>query len=81
MLLYEGDNQLDVQMMLLPPGEARLSGMVTDRDTGYPISGVKVSVDSLIAYTNAQGQCLLTGITPGEYTVRFEKEGYEPIVL
>lgn len=74
--LQEGDNELNVQM---PPVVvlANLYGVVTEAETGYPLSGVKVTIDSLVTYTDTSGNYGFTGLTPGSYTVTFEKEGYE----
>jgi len=62
-----------------PPGEAILYGMVTDIDTGYPIEGVKISLDGLVTHTDSNGAYAFDGVEPGTYTVIFEMEGYEPI--
>lgn len=56
---------------------ATLYGVVTDAETGYPLSGVKVTIDGLTTYTDASGNYGFTGLTPGSYAITFEKEGYE----
>lgn len=75
--------QLD-QVLALPappaPPVANLYGVVTDAQTGYPISGVKVTIDGLTTYTNASGNYGFTGLSPGSYTITFEKDGYETLV-
>ena len=76
-ILVEGNNELNVQMAPVPPPVANLYGLVTDAQTGYPLSGVKVTIDGLVAYTDAGGNYVFTGLTPGSYSVTFEKDGYE----
>ena len=74
--LQEGNNELNVQM---PPVVvlANLYGVVTDAETGYPLEGVRVSINGLTTYTNGSGYYGFEELTPGSYTVTFEKEGYE----
>jgi len=76
--LYEGSNTLNVGLIPIPV-VANLYGVVTDADTGYPIAGVMVTIDGLVAYTDAGGNYAFEGLTPGSYTITFEKEGYETI--
>lgn len=78
--LVEGNNELNVQMAPILPPVANLYGVVTDAETGYPLSGVKVTIDGLTTYTDASGNYGFTGLTPGSYTITFEKEGYETAV-
>ncbi|MBA7568362.1 hypothetical protein ES708_10083 [subsurface metagenome] len=73
-VLVEGDNVLNVQLVKIV---ANLYGVVTDAATGLPLSGVKVTIDGLTTYTDASGNYGFTGLTPGSYTITFEKEGYE----
>ena len=75
--LVEGDNVLNVPLTPLPPPVANLYGVVTDAETGYPLSGVKVTIDGLVTYTNASGAYGFEGLALGSYTITFEKEGYE----
>ena len=77
-VLYEGDNELNVALTPIPV-VANLYGVVTDAETGDPIAGVKVTIDDLVTYTNASGQYSFAGLAPGAYTVTFEKEGYETV--
>ncbi len=74
--LQEGNNELNVQM---PPVVvlANLYGVVTDAETGYPLEGVRVSINGLTTYTNGSGYYGFEELTPGSYTITFEKEGYE----
>lgn len=78
--LVEGDNVLNVPLTPIPPPVANLYGVVTDAQTGYPISGVKVTIDGLTTYTDASGNYGFTGLSPGSYTITFEKDGYETLV-
>lgn len=78
-VLHEGNNELNVGLVPVPPPVANLYGVVTDADTGAPIGGVKVIIDGLVAYTAANGAYAFEGLTPGNYTITFEKEGYETV--
>jgi uncharacterized membrane protein len=69
--------QLNVSLVSI---KAELYGQVTDADTGQPLSGVKVSIDSLSVYTDAAGMYGFTNLEPGTYDVKFEKSGYETAV-
>lgn len=79
MNLVEGNNELNVQLPPIPPPVANLYGVVTDAETGLPLSGVKVTIDGLITYTDASGNYGFEGLEPGTYTIIFEKEGYETV--
>ncbi|GAI25299.1 unnamed protein product, partial [marine sediment metagenome] len=57
-----------------------LYGVVTDAETGYPLSEVKVTIDGLVTYTDAGGNYGFEALTPGSYAITFEKDGYETIV-
>jgi len=74
-VIYEGDNVLDVAMTPIP-AIANLHGVVIDAETGALLSGVTVTIDGLVTYT-VNGSYLFEGLTPGGYTVTFEKDGYE----
>ncbi|MBA7702089.1 hypothetical protein ES703_110843 [subsurface metagenome] len=73
--LVEGNNELNVGMTPIAPPIAYLYGVVTDAGTGYPIGGVKVTINGLITYTNSSGEYAFE-VQPGSYTVTLEKEGY-----
>lgn len=75
-ILGEGINELNVGLVPIPPAMATLYGVVTDTETGLPIPGVKVTIDGLTTNTHDDGSYGFTGLTPGSYTVTFEKEGY-----
>ena len=78
--LYEGTNELNVPLTPIPPPVANLNGVVTDAQTGSPLSGVKVTINGLVTYTNANGAYSFEELTPGSYTITFEKDGYETAV-
>jgi len=63
------------------PGMASLSGIVIDDESGYPIGGVIVSLDSMKTSTNSSGQYSFSNVEPGDYPLMFEKVGYETLVL
>jgi len=78
-VLEEGTNVLNVGLVPIP-AVANLYGVVTDAETGYAVQGVKVTIDGLITYTDSLGRYAFDGLTPGSYTITFEKEGYETLV-
>ncbi|MBA7478566.1 hypothetical protein ES707_13993 [subsurface metagenome] len=77
--LVEGNNEVNVSLTPIAPVLANLYGTVTDAETGLPLVSVKVTIDGLTAYTNASGNYSFEGLTPGSYTITFEKEGYETV--
>ena len=78
-VLVEGNNVLNVGLTPIPV-VASLYGVVTDIETGEPIGGVKVTIDGIVTYTNSSGEYAFDGLTPGAYTITFEKEGYETVI-
>ncbi len=78
-VLVEGDNELNVGLTPIPPPMANLYGVVTDAETGTPISGVKVTIDGVITQTDASGNYGFEGLTPGSYVIQFSKDGYETV--
>lgn len=57
--------------------KAGLTGVVTDVNTGTPLSGVSVSAEGKTATTDATGSYSLAGLTVGPVTVNFSKQGYK----
>ena len=78
--LSEGANELNIGLAPIAPPVASLYGAVTDADTGYALSEVKVSLDGLVDYTDSYGRYDFEGLTPGSYTIKFEKDGYETVI-
>jgi len=58
--------------------EGRLSGTVTDAETGAPLAGATVFVIGTYkgGYTDDQGKFTLSGIKAGDYSVKFSYVGY-----
>jgi len=79
-VLSEGSNVLNVNLVPVAPAVANLYGVVKDADTGYAIQGVMVTIAGLVAYTNSSGEYGFEGLTPGTYTITFTKDGYETLV-
>lgn len=79
-VLSEGTNELNVGLTPIPPPVASLYGVVVDAETGSPIPGVLVTIDGLGTYTDSLGRYVFDGLTPGSYTITFEKDGYETLV-
>jgi hypothetical protein len=69
-----------IYFLTLPPpaGVPQIKGTVTDEDTGLPIEGVKVTVDSLQVFTDSSGVYLINVTDLETYTVKAEKAGYIP---
>ncbi len=80
-VIYEGTNEQNVGLTPIAPPVANLYGVVTDAQTGYALQGVKVTLDGLVTYTDSLGRYAFDGLTPGGYTLTFEKDGYETLVL
>lgn len=78
-VLYEGNNELNVGLTPIAPAVANLYGVVADGDTGHALEGVKVTINGLVTYTDSLGRYTFEGLTPGSYTITFEKEGYETV--
>jgi len=60
-----------------PEGMAKLYGRVTDSQTGNGVAGVKVTTTGAITLTDSAGNYATMDIPPGDWGVRFEKDGYE----
>jgi len=79
--LIEGNNELNVQLVPVALPVANLYGVVTDAETGYVLQGVKVTLDSLVTYTDSSGYYSFTGLSVGAHSVKFEKSGYETTIF
>lgn len=65
------------------PDKAMLYGLVTDIETGNPISGIDVNCNGYTAKTTGLGNYQILNIEPGTYSVTFtDPHGrYEPITI
>ncbi len=61
----------------------KISGTVTDQETGEPLSGVNILIEGTEygAATDAQGYFSILRISPGEYSVRASFIGYKEYVV
>lgn len=75
--------QVNINMTSIPGPS--ISGFVLSSGENEPLAGVIVTVVGLATQrntiTNIDGQFVVTGLTQGNYTVRFFLEGYQPIEL
>ena len=60
----------------------KITGVVTDFETGEPITGVNVIIEDneMGAATNRDGYYSIINVPPGEYTLRFSRIGYAEVV-
>ncbi len=60
------------------PSTGSVHGIVQEKGTGTPLSGVSITVDGGSAITSgSDGSYRVTGLTPGYHTLVFAKEGYK----
>lgn len=73
----EGSKPISIPMELVD-NVGSFKGMVENEKDGNAVEGVKVSIigKPRETTTNAQGLYSVTKMEPGDYTVRFEKEGF-----
>ncbi len=76
-VLVEGTNELNAQLVPIAPVLANLYGTVTDGDTGQGIAGVRVTTTGAITESDSNGDYTILDLTPGNYTVQFAKDGFE----
>jgi len=61
-----------------PPSTGSISGIVTEKGTGTPLSGVTITVDGTTTLTTgSDGSYTITNLSPGFHTLKFEKVGYK----
>ncbi len=58
------------------PTGAIVRGVVVDSVAGNPISGVEISVGTLLARTDSRGRYELSGVPPGNYQLSATDNGY-----
>jgi len=81
-LLVEGDNELNVELIPISPPVANLYGVVTDANTGEPIENVPVYVTpnghpDYHGRTDINGYYEITNIIPGDYKIIVSAVGYQ----
>src|SRR5438128_7300117 len=66
-------------------GQGRVHGIITDKETGKPVAGAKVTVTAadtetkpVIAKTDSRGNWAALGLTSGTWNIDIVAEGYEP---
>ncbi len=79
-----GETQLDVNLTVMPG--SLLQGTVIAADSDSPLSGVLITIigenkNTISTYTNINGEFVFPGLTDGNYTIQFEKEGYRPLEI
>jgi hypothetical protein len=83
-ILPGGDTERNVNLTALPG--AILRGYVLASDTGKPLMNAKVSIvssdlEQKTEYTTVDGGFKFTGLTPGNYTLQFERVDYRPMIV
>ena len=69
------------------PAEARpepmLDGSVRDAETGAPVAGARIELAGTryVTYSRADGSFALGRVTGGEYVLRAQRLGFEPVVI
>jgi uncharacterized surface anchored protein len=85
-LIVDADKDTRTDFHLLPTGSdliGAIAGVVRDDVTLAPLEGVDVRIiagphtDNPIVTTDAQGSYELAQLSPGTYTVRFSRTGYQ----
>ena len=61
----------------------KLSGSVTNKETGDPLIGANVMIEGTVlgAATDTEGNYFILQVPPGTYTVRFTMIGYQTVVM
>ena len=79
-----GETLLDVNLTIMPG--SILQGTVIAADSNSALSGVLITIigenkNTLSTYSNINGEFVFPGLTDGNYTIQFEKEGYRPLEI
>jgi hypothetical protein len=78
-----GQTQANINMTSIPGPS--ISGLVISSNSNSPLGGVTVVVIGFATQrntvTNIDGQFVVTGLSGGNYTVRFFLDGYQPMEL
>ncbi|MGQ9617963.1 MAG: tetratricopeptide repeat protein [Candidatus Aminicenantia bacterium] len=74
-----------IPVLLFSGVQGGIKGKILDKSTKAPIEGVKVTITSMeysivrfTLKTKSDGSFIQTGLHPGYYQIKFEKEGYIP---
>jgi uncharacterized membrane protein len=61
----------------------KLTGKVTDADTGEPVIGANILIDGTYmgAAADVNGEYVINNIPPGEYTVSISAVGYQKTIV
>lgn len=76
-ILNEGPNAIDVNLVPVAVPEASVTFTVVDIDTSAPIAGVTVTLGTTPLTTGSDGKCQFVSIIEGDYPITFVKEGYQ----
>ncbi len=78
-----GNNESNIAIALSAPlpSLANLFGMITDSQSGDPISGASITIDGSTALTDVNGQYLFEDLAVGSYDITLEKEGFETAIF
>lgn len=69
-----------VYYLTLPPAEGipQITGTVTDKDSGLPVEGAKVTADGFETFTDSSGVYSINVTDLDTYTIEVTKKGYIP---
>jgi hypothetical protein len=70
-------NNLETKSIIVKLPLGTIVGNVTDASTGLPIAGATVTAGDYTNISDANGYYVMSGVTPGNYTVAVSAAGYE----
>ncbi|KKL18158.1 hypothetical protein LCGC14_2478330, partial [marine sediment metagenome] len=81
--IIAGNNEVNTTMTssVIAPSLANLYGVITDNQSGNPISGVSVTVNGNTDLTDVNGRYSFEDLTIGSYVITLEKEDYATATL